>query len=100
MVVTTSFSFCANLLNDQSIVATPAFTSNNKHQGPWPDCYFQHMTLVKCEEYIHVFAPDVHTEVLYPGDEDDKKSLPGIDVERVKIFVNETGYVIQTPGRG
>jgi len=84
--------------NGSDIVSTPAFTSNNQRQGPWPECYFKHMTAERCEEYIHMHAPDVHIEVLYP---DDEHHLPeGIDVDRVKLYVNGTGYVIQTPGRG
>jgi len=85
------------LLDDtQSVVMTPSFSSIDRHQGPWPQCLQNKMTGTDCERMIKVYADDVVTQIVKPGE----MITMDFRTDRVRIYVNETGYVSEIPGRG
>jgi len=54
------------------------------------------MTGLQCKRWIHALANDVEIEIIEPMEPVEMD----FQVNRVRIFVNETGYVIEIPERG
>jgi hypothetical protein len=75
---------------------TQSFSSTLHRQGPWPTCVEKEMTGLQCKRWIHALANDVEIEIIEPMEPVEMD----FQVNRVRIFVNETGYVIEIPERG
>jgi hypothetical protein len=75
---------------------TPSFSSTEQYQGPWPLCLEKEMTGTQCRRFILAHADDVDIEIVKPMEPLEMD----FQTDRVRIFVNETDYVIRIPERG
>jgi Potato inhibitor I family len=72
--------------------------SESKSQGPWPECL--NMVATECIKYIETYAEDLRSShnvfIIEPG------SVVTMDyrTDRVRVYVDESNIVVQTPGRG
>ncbi len=68
----------------------------SQRQGPWPKCLG--MESENCVRYIEALAEDVrgHIEII----DIDRIVKFDFNPHRVRILVNETNFVIDTPRRG
>lgn len=63
-------------------------------QGPWPTCVGMEGT--QCKELILAAAPEVEVQIV----PDDAFMTMDFRTDRVRIMVNEKGFVTQIPDRG
>lgn len=67
-----------------------------RKEGPWPDCLG--IEGEKCVNLIEAFAKDVrgNVHVVKPGE----NVIDDFRTDRVWVFVDDKGIVIETPDRG
>ena len=58
------------------------------------------MTGKKCQSYVQHYAGSDVDVVIVPENEKDNKEYKGFSPDRVRIYVNDEGYVIAIPDRG
>lgn len=63
-------------------------------QGPWPSCVG--MTGTECQQMIQAAAPDVQVQIV----PEDSFMTMDFRTDRVRVMVNKSNIVTQTPGRG
>jgi hypothetical protein len=72
--------------------------SEAKRQGPWPECV--NMVATDCITYIETYAEDLRSSHNIFIIEPDMMVTQDFRTDRVRIYVNESNIVIQTPRRG
>jgi Potato inhibitor I family len=72
--------------------------SESLSQGPWPECL--NMAAVDCIKYIETYADDLRSSHNIIVVEPDMMVTMDYRTDRVRVYVDESNIVIQTPRRG